>query len=226
MIINAITWLNSNQGFASIILSITSLLFAGLAIWISISTNRKQIKLQLLNERYEIFERFSTLIEIMKTILHEAFTYKGFLMIANTQFYLSQDKNQNDHSFSDHLFNSCGRKVLNCNDKLEQLAKDSEEYKAIIKERDIAISDNFFELNNIYEQDKRLLIKSRLFFPDEAASKIAEFLAFYKMFVLILNYSSEEDIQKVIVTGRELLKEIEEAKTITIMDEYLDFTRK
>ena len=50
-----IQWTNSNQGFASVMLSVVTILLAIIAIWVSISTSKMQNKIALFEKRHEIF---------------------------------------------------------------------------------------------------------------------------------------------------------------------------
>ena len=84
--------LNQNEGAMSAVLSALSLLVAIIAIWISISSANSQQRLQLFEERYKIYELFSSLVEKAELLSHPSLSYKGHLMMWNSTFFDSNEK--------------------------------------------------------------------------------------------------------------------------------------
>lgn len=216
-IFSLIQFFNENAGAVSVLLSALSLLIAILAVWSTLYVVRKQTNLQLFEERYKIFSRFSILLSAMEIVSHKSLTPKGRLFYWNVQdaaFDLSESESSR-----------LGAQINQYNKELLQTDLDEEQRTKINELREKAVAEKFFMDYRRMLADVELLSKSELLFPADVAENISEFLSIYQDLVFKANYSREEELEDDFKKLSEWYSKPETEKVISRMKAYLSYKR-
>lgn len=212
--INIINFLNENAGAISGVVAVLALLVSIIAIFLSLATNRSQLRLSLFSERYTVYNRFAQLIDLVDILTDKSFTMKGKLYIWNVTFFgMKTDSSE------------LGAKILNYDEQLSELEIDSAEFKEVQQLRQKCASEKFLLDLSSYAKDKELLFKSRLLFSDEITEYIAEFLGMYDSAVMMINFAEESEIEQIFTDWRVLNDKIKEEKIIDKIDKYIMFLK-
>lgn len=203
-------FLNQNQGFFSALLSALSLIASMIAIFITVSTNRRQMKLQLFNERYEIYNRFYELFSLSKNIVQSSLTTKGKMVVWNSSFF-------GLHSESSLV----GTEIIKLENEMESIESGSKEYKEMSAEHYRMAIKKFFSDYGLFLSDKTLLEKSKLLYSSKIASTISSFLKIYGDIVFLANFADKESLEKLFTQWQKICDDIEENKILDEMEKNL-----
>lgn len=203
-------FLNQNQGFFSALLSALSLIASMIAIFITVSTNRRQIKLQIFNERYEIYNRFYELFSLSKNIVQSSLTTKGKMVVWNSSFF-------GLHSESSLV----GTEIIKLENEMESIEPGSKEYKEMNAEHYRMAIKKFFSDYGLFLSDKTLLEKSKLLYSSKIASTISSFVKIYGDIVFLANFADKESMEKLFAQWQKICDDIEENKILDEMEKNL-----
>ena len=212
IIIKIIMFLNSNEGVVDSVLSFVSLIIAISAIIISVITRKEQTKIDLFEKRYEIYVRFSELINMAKLVTNKNFTYKGKLMNWNESFFGVKTESS-----------QLGVDITELDDKLKSMDRNSEEYKTISEERKEKVNNKFFIDCSTLEKDRTMLGKCRLLFPDRFANSMEDFFNKYTDVVFSANYMDEEYMIELFEQWGKICIELDDNNYLNRMQQFLDF---
>lgn len=203
-------FLNQNQGFFSALLSALSLIASMIAIFITVSTNRRQMKLQLFNERYEIYNRFYELFSLSKNIVQSSLTTKGKMVVWNSSFF-------GLHSESSLV----GTEIIKLENEMESIEPGSKEYKEMSAKHYRMAIKKFFSDYGLFLSDKTLLEKSKLLYSSKIASTISSFVKIYGDIVFLANFADKESMEKLFAQWQKICDDIEENKILDEMEKNL-----
>lgn len=202
--------LNHNQGFFSALLSVLSLIVSALAIWITVSTNKRQLNLQIFNERYEIYNRFYELLSLSMNIVHSSLTYKGKMIIWNTDFFGLYSENS-----------KIGVELVKLDSAMESIDPKSEEYKRLNEKHNTMATEKFFTDYGLFLRDKTLLNKSKLLFSAKVVSAVNDFLSVYGEIVFSANFVDKDTMEDLFFKLKIVCDDIERNNTLEEMEKSL-----
>lgn len=207
--------LNQNEGAMSAVLSALSLLVAIIAIWISISSANSQQRLQLFEERYKIYELFSSLVEKAELLSHPSLSYKGHLMMWNSTFFDSNEK-------------ICveGLKAQMCDELVMKISPEEENFEQL-KEKISTSKKEFLdsrstEAYKMFIGQKTRLRMSHLLFEKEIYETIDSFVDIYWDAILHVGYD-ELETEKLLKNWYELSCRIKQEKILEKMEKKMQF---
>ena len=203
---------NNNEGVVNSAFSLVSLIIAIVAVIISIKTRKNQTKVDLFEKRYEIYSRFSELINMAKFVTLESFTSSGKIIMWNTAFFGKKTE-------------SCklGTEIIKLDDRLKSIDKDSEDYKTANEERNEKVREKFFFDYSELEKDRILFQKCKLLFPNDFSNDMKNFFEIYDDVVFSANYMDEEYMVNLFERWRQTCLELDDKKYIEKMQKLLKF---
>lgn len=210
-----IEFLNQNEGAMSAVLSALSLLVAIIAIYISISSTKSQQRLQLFEERYKIYELFSSLVEKAELLSHPSLSYKGHLMMWNSAFFYSNKKICTE-----------GLKAQVCDELVMEISPEEENYEQLKEKirtsKKELLDSRSIEAYKIFIGQKTKLRMSHLLFKKEIYETIDSFIDIYCDAILLVGYN-ELETEKLLKNLYELCRRIKEEKILGKMEKKIQF---
>ena len=212
---NMLTFLNQNSGAVSGVIALLALIVSIVAIFLTVSANRNQMKLALLDERYTVYSRFSQLVEMVNILTCKGLTPKGKIWIWNMTFFGIKG-----------VSSQLGAEIVKYDEQLSVLDESLPEYLEILHLKEKSAAEKFSLDFSTYTEDLKLLSKSRLLFSDEISTYIAKFLGIYHSAILAVNFEKETRVIEIFNSWESLNNEIRDNKIIDKIDEYIMFLKK
>lgn len=209
-----IEFLNHNEGVVNSLLSLVSLIIAIIAVIISITTRKKQTKVDLFEKRYEIYARFSELINMAKFVTLEVLTSSGRIAMWNTAFFGKKTE-------------SCrlGTEIIELDDRLKSIDNYSEDYQTLTEERKEKVKNKFFIDLSTFENDRIIFEKCKLLFPNSFSNGMENFFKTYDNIVFSANYTDEEYMFNLFERWRKICLELDKQKYLEKMKKLLKFKK-
>lgn len=209
-----IEWLNLNEGITNILLSIISLIIAFIAIIISVLTAKRQNKIALFEKRYEVYNRFSELIQMAEIVSHKALTSKEKLRLYNFSFFGVKNESSN-----------IGQEISKIDDKLSIIDSRDEKYKKfsdmkIEKAKKKSVLDY-----SILVKDEVLLSKSKLLFNNNDNDDIKEFFKIYSDVVMSANFTEIDSMDELFERWNKTCIKLRKEKYLENMEKYINLNK-